>query len=139
MIETRLLASEARWLLDSLGLTPREPSPLTEALASIDPVPSDSPAAGAAAAALHRRGIVSSAGSANPFVATALAWLAAPERVWSLSVFGPGGAELVHLAFRDGAAVECRRGSDELVLRYPFAADEATGWLERHAGGPHAG
>jgi hypothetical protein len=138
MIETRLTASEARWLVDNLGLTPGEPSPLAEVLATIDPVPPASPAAGAAVAALRQRGIVDSSGSPNLFVATALAWLSDPERVWSLSVFGPGGAQLVHLAFRSGAAVECRRGPDDLTLRYPFAADEATSWLERHAGGPHA-
>jgi hypothetical protein len=44
----------------------------------------------------------------------------------------------VHLAFKEGSAVECRRSSEGLRLRFPLAEEEARAWVaSKMAGGGH--
>lgn len=137
MIEVALSLPEARWILDRMGLTPREPSPLREPLQGTAPAPEGSPAYRKLEADLAARGLVLE-GAPNPFVGTALAFAAAPERVWSLVLFGPGGAEAFHLAEKEGTAVEVVRGPLGLRLRFPLSAEEAEGWVAlRSRGGAH--
>lgn len=138
MIETRLTLVEAKWALQRLGAVPSEDSPLRDPLAGIGEIPEGSPAEARLMKDLASKALLSSSGAPNPFLAAALLWLAQPDRVWSLSLFGPGGAEVLHLAFREGSCVEVRRSSAGFRLRYPLAADEAASWLELRTRGGKA-
>jgi hypothetical protein len=137
MMDLSLSLSEARWILDRMGIEPRDPSPLREPLEGTAPAPEDSPAARKIEADLRARGLV--VGDApNPFAATALAFAATPERVFCLALFGPGGAEAFHLVEKDGAAVEVVREPGGLRLRFPLDPDEAEAWVDlRTRGGGH--
>jgi hypothetical protein len=140
MIEHVLDLAEARWILQVLGLEPAPDSPLRDALSAVPEVPKGSPAEDKVIQGLQGRGLVTRAGAPNPFASAALVWLASPEKVWCLALFGPGGAEAVHLAFREGSAVECRRELGGLRLRYPLPEEDAAAWLKLRAeGGGHAG
>lgn len=137
MIEVTLSLSEARWILDRLGIAPRDPSPLREPLEGTVPPPQDSPASKKIEADLRSRGFLIGE-VPNPFTAAALAFAAAPERVFSLALFGPGGAEAYHLAQKEGAAVEVVREPSGLRLRFPLDAGEVEAWVAlRTAGGGH--
>jgi hypothetical protein len=129
MIEARLSLSEARWMLELINLEASPDSPLRDPLAVIAEVPGGSTVEAKLAEALTARGLLLSGRRVNPFAAAALKWLAQPEIVWSLALFGRGGAEAVHLAFREGTAVECRRGPSGLRLRFPLPEGEAREWL----------
>lgn len=135
MIEHTLDIAEARWILQALGLEPSESSPLSEPLSDVPEVPKGSPAEEKVVKGLRSRGLVTRQGAPNPFAGAALTWLASPEKVWCLVLFGPGGAETAHLAFRQGSAVECRRETGGLRLRYPLPEEEAEAWLKLRAGG----
>lgn|GEM_PF-2070797 len=135
MIESRLTLAEARWILQSMDLAPAAESPLLDPLSSVPEVPAGSPAEKKTKRGLLSRGLLTPAGEPNPLAAAALAWLASPEKVWCLSLFGPGGAEVVHLAFREGCAVECRREREGFRLRYPLPEEEAESWLDLRASG----
>ncbi len=138
MIEATLNPTQARWLLQTLGLEPSPDSPLRDPVAGAGDVPAGSSAEGQLLSELAARGVLLADRRVNPFVAAALRWLASPERVWTLSLFGRGGAEVVHLAFREGSAVECRRSPEALRLRFPLAEEEARAWVaSRMAGGSH--
>lgn len=140
MIEHALDLAEARWILQALGMEPSEASPLRDPLSAVSEVPKGSPAEEKVVRGLQGRGLVTRSGAPNPFAAAALAWLASPEKVWCLALFGPGGAETAHLAFREGSAVECRREPGGLRLRYPLPEEEAAAWLALRAeGGSRAG
>lgn len=139
MIETRLSLSEARWMLQALDLEPSSNSPLHDPLAVVAEVPGGSSAEANLAEALTTRGLLLSGRRVNPFAAAALKWLAQPEAVWSLALFARGGAEAVHLAFREGTAVECRRESSGLRLRFPLHESEARGWLDLQVEGGRRG
>jgi hypothetical protein len=135
MIEHALDLAEARWILQTLGLQPSGDSPLLDPLSSVPEVPKGSPAEEKVVKRLQARGLATREGSPNPFAAAALTWLASPQKVWCLSLFGPGGAELVHLAFREGSAVECRRDASGVRLRYPLPEEDALAWLSLRTGG----
>lgn len=139
MIETRLSLSEARWMLQTLKLEPSSDSPLRDPLAVVAEVPEGSTVEVKLAEALTARGLLLPGRRINPFAAAALKWLAQPEVVWNLALFGRGGAEAVHLAFREGAAVECRREPSGLRLRFPLPETEARGWLGLQVGGGRRG
>jgi len=137
MIEVRLSLSEARWLCQMLDLKPSADSPLRDPLAVIAEVPAGSTAEAKVAEALTARGLLLAGRRVNPLAAAAMEWLARPEVVWNLALFGRGGAEAVHLAFREGAAVECRREASGLRLRFPLPESEARAWLGLQVeGGP---
>lgn len=139
MIETRLSLSEARWVLQTLGLEPSQDSPLRDPLAVVAEAPPGSTAESKLAEALAARGLLLPGRRINPFVAAALRWLARPEVVWNLALFGGGGAEAVHLVFGEGAAVECRREPAGIRLRFPLPEAEARGWLDLQVGGGRHG
>lgn len=137
MIEVRLSLSEARWMCQTLGLEPSSESPLRDPLAVVAEVPAGSTAETKLAEALTARGLLLPGRRVNPLAAAAMEWLARPETVWNLALFGHGGAEAVHLAFREGAAVECRRKASGLQLRFPLPESEAREWLGLQVeGGP---
>jgi hypothetical protein len=129
MIETRLLRVECAFVLGRLGLEPLALSPLADYLASAAVPPQGSPAEAGLVSGLHAKGLGALDGTPNPYLATALEWLAAPERVLCLTQFGPGGVETVHLVVARGVAVECRRHTDDLVLRFPLPEAELHAWL----------
>ena len=136
MIETRLDRVECAYVLGRLGLIPVGHSPLADYLASAAVPPEGSPAETRIVSGLVERGLASADGVPNPYLATALEWLADPERVHTLAQFGPGGVECIHLAVTRASAVECRRLTDELVLRFPLPEAEISAWLAlRMAGG----
>jgi hypothetical protein len=138
MIEISLTLAEARWVLQSSGITPRMPSPILEPVEAVPEIPPSSPAETGLVQALQARGLAGPGGAPNPFLSAALEWLSVPDRVWSLSLFGRGGAEMVHLALKEDAAVECRRSADGFRLRFPVPASEAEEWLSlRLRGGAH--
>jgi hypothetical protein len=138
MIEATLNPTQARWLLQTLGVEPSPDSPLRDPVSGAGEVPPGSTAEGKLVQELASKGLLMPDRRVNPFAAAALRWLASPERVWTLSLFGRGGAEVVHLAFREGSAVECRRSSEGLRLRFPLAEEEARGWVaSKMAGGGH--
>ena len=135
MIEARLTLAEARWMMQALNLQPSGDSPLAEPLASVAEVPTGSTAESRVKQGLASRGLLLQGNAVNPFAASALRWLAAPQEVWSLSLFGRGGAWVVHLAFREGSAVECRRDGTGFTLRFPLPEMEARAWLAAQMGG----
>ncbi len=138
MIETRLSLGEARYLLQVLDLKLAPESPLADPLGGAAEVPAGSTAEAGVTKSLTSRGLLLSDGAPNPFAAAAMVWLAQPEKAWTLSLFGRGGAAMVHLAFKGGSAVECRRDAEGFLLRYPLPEAEAEGWLRLHLdGGPH--
>ncbi len=138
MIEVRLSLAEARWLLGTLGLEPAPGSPLGDPMAGAGEAPEGSTAEANILRGLSERGAVTKDRAVNPFLSAALTWLARPEKVWSLSLMGRGGAEVVHLAFREDAAVECRRDPSGVRLRFPLAVSEVGRWLALHVdGGGH--
>lgn len=139
MIEARLSLSEARWMLQLMTLEPTPESPLRDPLAVVAEVPGGSTVEAKLAEALTTRGLLLSGRRVNPFVAAALKWLAQPEVVWNLALFGRGGAEAVHLAFRDGTAVECRREPSGLRLRFPLPESDARQWLADQVEGGRRG
>jgi hypothetical protein len=139
MIEARLSLPEARWMLQLMNLGPSPDSPLRDPLALVAEVPGGSSVESELAGALTARGLLLPGRRVNPFAAAALRWLAQPEVVWSLALFGRGGAEAIHLAFREGAAVECRRGPSGLRLRFPLPANEAREWLALQVEGGRRG
>ncbi|MGC8762803.1 MAG: ESX secretion-associated protein EspG [Acidobacteriota bacterium] len=137
MIELTLSLSEARWILDRMGIEPRDPSPLREPLEGTAPAPEGSPAFQTIEAGLRARGLAGG-GSPNPFAAAALVFAATPQRVYTLALFGPGGAEAYHLAEREGSAVEVVRGPGGLRLRFPLDAADVESWVAlRTKGGGH--
>jgi hypothetical protein len=135
MIESDFTLAEARWILQFMDVQPSGDSPLLDPLFSVPEVPAGSPAEEKIKKGLLSKGLLTLKGEPNPFAAAALAWLASPEKVWCLSLFGPGGAEVVHLAFREGSAAECRRERGGFRLRYPLPEEEAQAWLELRASG----
>jgi hypothetical protein len=135
MIEVRLTLAEARWLMQVMNLNPSGDSPLADPLAGGSEIPPGSTAERRVREGLASRGLLLQENAVNPFVASALRWLAAPEETWSLSLFGRGGASVVHLAFREGVAVECRRDGAGFTLRFPLPETEARTWLSAHWGG----
>jgi hypothetical protein len=135
MIEVRLSLAEARWLLQALDLRPSGDSPLADPLAGVAELPGGSSAEARVKEGLASRGILVAGGTVNPFAAEALRWLAGPEETWALSLFGRGGAALVHLVFREGMAVECRRDAAGFTLRFPLPEAEAREWLRAQMGG----
>ncbi len=138
MIEIRLSLAETRWALQRSVIAPRMPSPILEPVEAVPEVPSPSPAESEIVKSLQARGLAGTDGSPNPLLSAALEWLSAPDRVWSLSLFGRGGAEMVHLAMREDAGVECRRSAEGFRLRFPVPASEAEEWLSlRMRGGAH--
>jgi hypothetical protein len=140
MIEVTLSLTEARWAMARTGIEQPSPdSPLADPLALVEAAPEGSPAEQAVIRGLESRGLALSGGSVNPFLAAALEALAVPEKVWCLSLFGPAGAEMVHLAFKDGDAVECRRSSKGFALRFPLRAAEAKNWLDTRIQGARHG
>lgn len=139
MIEARLSLSEARWMLQLMTLEPTPESPLRDPLAVVAEVPGGSTVEAKLAEALTTRGLLLSGRRVNPFVAAALKWLAQPEVVWNLALFGRSGAEAVHLAFRDGTAVECRREPSGLRLRFPLPESDARQWLADQVEGGRRG
>jgi len=139
MIEARLSLSEARWMLQLMTLEPTPESPLRDPLAVVAEVPGGSTVEAKLAEALTTRGLLLSGRRVNPFVAAALKWLAQPAVVWNLALFGRGGAEAVHLAFRDGTAVECRREPSGLRLRFPLPESDARQWLADQVEGGRRG
>jgi hypothetical protein len=134
MIEVRLSLAEARWLMQAMNLRPSGDSPLADPLASVAEVPAGSTAERRVMEGLASRGLLLHGNVLNPFATSALRWLAAPQEVWTLSLFGRGGACVVHLAFREGAAVECRRDGAGLTLRFPLPEKEARIWLGAQMG-----
>jgi len=139
MIEARLSLSEARWMLQLMNLEPSPDSPLRDPLGVVAEVPGGSSVETKLAEALTTRGLLLSGRRINPFAAAAMKWLAQPEVVWNLALFGRGGAEAVHLAFREGAAVECRREPSGLRLRFPLPESEAREWLTVQVEGDRRG
>ena len=138
MIEVRLSLAEARWLLGNLGLVPSPDSPLRDPMEGAGEAPAGSTAEANILQGLSERGAVTKDRAVNPFLSAALTWLARPEKVWSLSLMGRGGAEVVHLAFREDAAVECKRDPTGVRLRFPLAGSEGGRWLALHVdGGGH--
>lgn len=137
MIETRLSRVECAFVLSQLGIAPSAQSPLADHLASAAVPPTGSPAETAIASALVGRGLAAADGTPDPYLATALEWLADPERVHTLTQFGPGGVESIHLAVASGMAVECRRLTDGLVLRFPLPEAEIAPWLALRIEGGH--
>jgi len=129
MIETRLLRTECAFVLSRLGFDPVAHSPLADYLASVAVPPQGSPAEAELVSGLHAKGLGALDGTPNPHLATALEWLADPERVLCLTQFGPGGVETLHLVVTRGVAVECRRRTDDLVLRFPLPEAEIPSWL----------
>jgi hypothetical protein len=139
MIECRLGRIECAFVLGRVGLLAAAHSPLADYLASAAVPPPGSPAEREIVAALRARGLTQADGTPNPYLATALEWLSQPECVHTLTQFGPGGAETMHLAVARGAAVECRRLTEEMVLRFPVPEAEIGAWLAlRTSGGGEA-
>ena len=95
MIEAVLTLAEARWILQSAELPPDDLSPLAEPLQAVPEVPAGSPAETQVTEGLRKKGLLDGEGRPNPFVATALEWLATPERVVALALLGPGGSEML--------------------------------------------
>ena len=118
---------------------PTPDSPLADPFGMVEPAAEGSPAEQDLIKALRSRGLVVESGSVNPFIAAALELLSQPERVWCLALFGPEGAEMVHMAFKESDAVECRRGSKGFTLRFPIPAREAKIWLDERIKGARHG
>ncbi len=134
MIESQLSLAESRWLLQRLQLAPTPDSPLREPLERVAAAPAASPAENDLVTALTGRGLVLPAGI-NPLLATALEWLTRPERVLTLTAFGPEAAGVVHLALREGSGVECLRTPTGFRLRYPLTTEDLEHWVQIHVKG----